>query len=63
MEKVDYKCYLDQLIHGSSFQMVIYRRWFNPLRYLFGQKKKVHLDPRDVYIKEEGGGRSDHRIR
>jgi len=59
MEKVDYKCYFDQLIYGASFQMRIYRRWFNPFRYIFGRIKKIYLHPKDVYIKEEGGGRSE----
>lgn len=52
MEKIDYKCYIDQLIYGTSFQMIIYRRWFNPFRYFLGRKKKVYIHPRDVYIKE-----------
>ena len=56
MEKISYKCYLDQLIYGTSFQMVIHRRWFNPLRYLLGREKRVYLAPKDVYIKK--GGRS-----
>jgi len=50
MEKVDYKCYIDQLIYGSSFHKIVHRRWFNPLRYLSGKKKKIYIHPGSVYL-------------
>jgi len=45
--KVDKELYVDYCIHGTAFYYI--RKWFNPLKYIFGDKKRI--PPDRIFIK------------
>ena len=45
-------CVTNEMIYGTSFQLTIERKWWSPMRWLFGRKAVKCLDPRNVLIKK-----------
>lgn len=47
-----YKMCQDDIVYGMGVMYIRKRKWYNPMRYIFGLIKLKNLDPRKIYIKK-----------
>lgn len=50
MKSVKQQLAEDLFIYGSSFSFDVERKFWNPLRYIFGKMKRVRVDPKNVFL-------------
>lgn len=42
----------DQLIYGTSAYIIVDRKWWNPLYYIFGRVKTKRIHPKNLFVKK-----------